>query len=334
MATKLTDSNIEKIKKEIRVKGFRTKFWREYRAGACRGNGVAKELDKLEKLGLPQSGDPSKAPIENMSEIVFALTDLEGAIYRASTKCGRLQKHSKEFCLEYKKFIQRYYKVAQKLANGGGGELIAEVKAERRELERQKREEEARRREEAERERKEIAASKKKTEEELVKKVEKDETPEEIARVRDKLEHSIMMLKEIPAETDAVALNAQKARREIDRLMTAWEGGRDKPEVSVGKLDKAVAVAVQKTAPSFGLDKAENLLLSLQSHKGSALDWIKKETLRRQDKSVTGELKKSVEAATRGLAAASREYAAYVRAMKQAYARIKEANSQSASQAA
>ncbi len=120
MATKLTDSNIDKILKEIPKKGFRTKFWREYRAGACKGSGVGKIMDQLEKYGVPPSGDPSKADLDEMPNIVQAFSMLSNAMLKANGKCGALQKHSSLLCKEYRKIISKLEDKATKLAQNAG----------------------------------------------------------------------------------------------------------------------------------------------------------------------------------------------------------------------
>ncbi|WP_027256606.1 MULTISPECIES: hypothetical protein [Leisingera] len=116
MATKLDDKNLKGVIADIPKKGFRTKFWRDYRAGACKGSGVGKYMDLLEKLGVPPSGDPSKADLDQMPEIVQAFSMLANAMLKARGKCGKLQSHSRELCLAYAKQIEKREDAAAELA--------------------------------------------------------------------------------------------------------------------------------------------------------------------------------------------------------------------------
>ncbi|OED46875.1 hypothetical protein AB838_18525 [Rhodobacteraceae bacterium (ex Bugula neritina AB1)] len=116
MATKLDDKNLKGVLADISKKGFRTKFWREYRSSACKGSGVGKYMDLLEKLGVPPSGDPAKADLDNMGEIVQAFSMLANAMLKARGKCGKLQSHSKEMCLAYGKLIEKHETAAAELA--------------------------------------------------------------------------------------------------------------------------------------------------------------------------------------------------------------------------
>ncbi|MBQ4824351.1 hypothetical protein J4729_07275 [Leisingera sp. HS039] len=116
MATKLDDKNLKGVIADIPKKGFRTKFWREYRAGACKGSGVGKYMDLLEKMGVPPSGDPSKADLDQMPEIVQAFSMLANAMLKARGKCGKLQSHSRDLCLAYAKLIEKREDAAAELA--------------------------------------------------------------------------------------------------------------------------------------------------------------------------------------------------------------------------
>ncbi len=116
MATGLSDKNLKSVIADIPKKGFRTKFWREYRAGACKGSGVGKIMDDLERMGLPASGDPSKANLDEMPNIVQSFSMLSNAMLKAGSKCGMLQSQSKEFCVAYRKVIAKLEATATKLA--------------------------------------------------------------------------------------------------------------------------------------------------------------------------------------------------------------------------
>ncbi|WP_291727410.1 hypothetical protein [Leisingera sp. F5] len=116
MATKLDDKNLKGVIADIPKTGFRTKFWREYRAGACKGSGVGKYMDLLEKMGVPPSGDPAKADLDQMPEIVQAFSMLANAMLKARGKCGKLQSHSRELCLAYAKQIEKREDAAAELA--------------------------------------------------------------------------------------------------------------------------------------------------------------------------------------------------------------------------
>ena len=105
MSTTLNDKNIKSVISDIPKKGFRTKFWREYRAGACKGNGVGKIMDSLEKMGIPASGDPANADLDEMPNIVQAFSALSNAMLKADGKCGKFQSHSKALCVAYRKAI-------------------------------------------------------------------------------------------------------------------------------------------------------------------------------------------------------------------------------------
>ncbi|UWQ74437.1 hypothetical protein [Leisingera sp. M658] len=116
MATKLDDRNLKGVIADLPKKGFRTKFWREYRAGACKGSGVGKYMDLLEKMGVPPSGDPSKADLDQMPDIVQAFSMLANAMLKARGKCGKLQSHSRDLCLAYAKLIEKREDAAAELA--------------------------------------------------------------------------------------------------------------------------------------------------------------------------------------------------------------------------
>lgn len=116
MATTLNERNVKSVIADIPKKGFRTKFWREYRANACKGSGVAKLMDSLEKMGVPPSGDPGKANLDQMPDIVQTFSMLSNAMLKAGGKCGKLQSHSKEMCTAYRKIIAKLEDKAGELA--------------------------------------------------------------------------------------------------------------------------------------------------------------------------------------------------------------------------
>ncbi|GGE55128.1 hypothetical protein [Actibacterium pelagium] len=116
MATTLNDKNIKSVLADIPKKGFRTKFWREHRSRACKGSGVAKYLDQLEAWGLPPSGDPAKADLDQMGNIVQGFSFLSNAMLKAGGKCGKAQKHSEMLCKEYRDVIKKLEANATKLA--------------------------------------------------------------------------------------------------------------------------------------------------------------------------------------------------------------------------
>ncbi|WP_264211481.1 hypothetical protein [Leisingera thetidis] len=128
MATKLDDKNLKSVIADLPKKGFRTKFWREYRAGSCKGSGVGKCMDLLEKMGVPPSGNPAKADLDKMPEIVQAFSMLANAMLKARGKCGKLQSHSRDLCLAYAKLIEKREDAAAELARNADKIKVQQMK--------------------------------------------------------------------------------------------------------------------------------------------------------------------------------------------------------------
>ncbi len=116
MGITLDDKNLDKIVRELPVKGFSAKFWQDHRSKAASGSGVAKCLARLKNLGVPPSGDPSEAPLEKIDDIIIVLGDLYRSLGKAEGKArGRFFEHTKKFCAAFIKVVEKRESEALKL---------------------------------------------------------------------------------------------------------------------------------------------------------------------------------------------------------------------------
>ena len=102
--------------KDVVTKGFTTKWWRDHRANACKGCGVAKAMDKLTQLNVPPTGLPTKTKPEYAADLIPLYTDLLSAFTKASGKCGKAQAETKEALILYRKQTNKALDMAEKMA--------------------------------------------------------------------------------------------------------------------------------------------------------------------------------------------------------------------------
>lgn len=221
MATKLTSSNLKSVLSDVPKKGFRTKFWREYRAGACKGSGVAKALDQLEKMGVPASGDPAKADLDRMPEILDSFMSLANAMLKARGKCGKFQEESRKLCLKYSEIINNRVDEAEKLAQGGA----AEIKL-KKELQEQRVKEENKKTDE-------IIDGHKKALEEHKKLVKKE------------VEHCLKTMRSLKLLAEKAGPAARSAAKNIEQRLEQWTKGRNREGVDKKRLDTAMSSAIK-----------------------------------------------------------------------------------------
>lgn len=107
--------------KQVKDKGFRKAWWQANRASSCKGSGVGKALDALEKLGVAANGLPTGVKNENAAQAMYAYDMLSNALLKAKAKCGMLQDETSSAIDEYKKVIKIAYPKVQSQARAFNG---------------------------------------------------------------------------------------------------------------------------------------------------------------------------------------------------------------------
>jgi hypothetical protein len=239
LATKLNDKNLRGVLADLPKKGFRTKFWREYRAGSCKGNGVANYLDLLKKMGVPASGDPTKADLDKMSEIVQAFSMLANAMLKARGKCGRLQSHSKELCLAYGKLIEKRENAAAELARNADKIRQQQMKEQ---LKREKENEESGKR---------LEKLKK----------EHDETRKLIIK---EINATETRAKKIEAACLDISKDVNGALDKLEAIKKAWKTAYNKEGVDRAKIEAQADKGIRELTKAFKIDgHAKNVTAAL-----------------------------------------------------------------------